>query len=71
MYLNFGHLLCALFRIKGDDREAWKILIQANQQMCEKKAIYICDLHFRQHDLIGNGKSVRPKKNVLPFLRYM
>lgn len=70
-YSLIYHYNRTIFRIKGEDRRAWKSLIQTHQQIDDKKAIYICDLHFCQQDLIRNGKSVRPKKNVLPFLRYI
>lgn len=60
-----------IFRIKGEDRQRWKSMIQEHQKIDEKKSIYICDLHFNRNDLVQNGKSLRPKKNILPFLRYI
>lgn len=45
-------------------------MIQNHQQIEEKKKNYICDLHFCPNDLIRNGDNLRPKKNVIPFIRY-
>lgn len=53
-----------------DGRQDWIPVIEAIQKLNEKKSyMYICDLHFNRADIITNGKSVRPRPNVIPKLR--
>lgn len=58
-------------RIKGEDRQKWIPIIAAQQRLKKGKSIYICDLHFDPNDLVKNGKTLRPKKNILPRMRYI
>lgn len=61
----------SLSRIKGEDRLNWLDVIRAYQPVEVGKALYICDLHFRPNDLLKNGKYLRPKKQILPHLKYV
>lgn len=65
------HPLSRFSRLNGEDRQRWVPVIQAHQELVAGKTIYVCDLHFRPDDLIKNGRTWRPKKNVLPQLRYL
>lgn len=58
-----------ILRVKGEDRQKWIQKIRTYQTLDTTHTVYICDLHFNENDLTKNGKSFRPKTNVLPQLR--
>lgn len=66
--IGYGNNIHDIFRIKGDNRREWMTIIRAHQSINDQKAVYICDLHFNESDLIKNGKNIRPKKNAMPLL---
>lgn len=66
LLFKWKYLYYLSLRVKGEDRQLWIPVMESHLRVPNQKTIYICDLHFQPDDLVKNGKSLRPKKNILP-----
>lgn len=54
-----------IYRIDGN-RQEWIPLISAHQNLKTGVTLYVCDLHFKQQDLMKNGSTIRLKPGATP-----